>query len=111
MKFVIFFACLGIALSATLPTTEPTPDPDNLVCGVCFMLGNIIEGFKEERISKEIATEQRDFVCEIVFETDEAKQICLDSFVEEVDFFYEVDSATVRETCIKMKKCEANGNH
>ncbi|XP_072397632.1 uncharacterized protein [Diabrotica undecimpunctata] len=105
---VVFFACLGIALSATLLNSEPTPDPDNLVCGVCFMLGNLFRIFKEEGMSKEIVRPERDFVCDILFGTDETKQICLDSFVEEVDIFYEVDRATVRETCIKMKKCEVN---
>ncbi|XP_028142288.1 uncharacterized protein LOC114336155 [Diabrotica virgifera virgifera] len=111
---IVFFACFGIILSAKLPTPapSPTPEPDDLVCGVCFMIGNIMEAFKKEDIPKETATSQKTFVCEVVFATEETRQLCLDSYLEEVDSFYdEVDTDTVMDKCIQLKKCPASGSY
>ncbi|XP_072383879.1 uncharacterized protein [Diabrotica undecimpunctata] len=111
ISVITFFVCIGIALSATLLTSEtsPTPDPDEQSCEVCLVVVNFIKGYKNRGFNKDEIKEEKDHVCNLFLP--DLKEICLQSYVGDVDYVYaEDDDKTVADMCLDMKQCNPKKN-
>ncbi|XP_028133853.1 uncharacterized protein LOC114329040 [Diabrotica virgifera virgifera] len=111
VSVITFFVCIGLALSATLFNSEniPTPDRDEPSCEVCLLVVNFVKGYKNRGFSKNDIKQEKDHVCNLFLP--DLKEICLQSYEDDVDFVYaEDDDKTVAEMCLDMKQCTSKKN-